>query len=160
MIYLYIGTVTALVLSFVVNPSKTIKALKIALKRFVAILPAFLTMLILVSVILFLVPDQMISRYLGGNNRTISLTAASLFGSVTFMPGFIAFPLAGILLTKKVAYMVISAFTTTLMMVGIVTVPLEKTYFGLKITILRNLIGYLIAIITALATGFFFGELI
>ena len=160
MLYLYVATGLAFLLSLGVNRQKTAQAVRITLKRFIGIMPAFLTMLILVSILLYLVPDRVISEYLGTGNNYIGITLASFFGSVTFMPGFIAFPLAGILLQKKVAYMVLSAFTTTLMMVGIITYPLEKAYFGIKLTILRNVIGYLIAIITALITGFFFGELL
>ncbi len=56
------------------------------------------------------------------------------------MPGFIAFPLSGILLSKGVPYMVISAFTTTLMIVGVLSYPVEKAYFGTKVTIMRNVV--------------------
>jgi len=160
MIYLYLATVLAFLISLVLSRKKTLQALKITLKRFIGIMPAFITMLILVSIILFLVPDAVISEYLGHKNKYLGMSLASVFGSITVMPGFIAFPLAGILLQKKVAYMVLSAFTTTLMMVGIITYPMEKAYFGTKTTILRNLIGYLIAIITAMATGLVFGELL
>ena len=75
------------------------------------------------------------------------------------MPGFVAFPLAGILQNNGVPYMVISAFTTTLMMVGIVTFPLEKAFFGTKVALLRNILGFMIALIVAIGTAFFFGEL-
>lgn len=160
MIYLYLATGLAVLLSLILSREKTIQALKITLKRFIGIMPAFLTMLILVSIILFLIPDAVISEYLGHKNKYLGMGLASAFGSITFMPGFIAFPLAGILLQKNVAYMVLSAFTTTLMMVGIITYPMEKAYFGLKTTILRNVIGYLIAIFTAVITGLAFGELL
>jgi len=75
------------------------------------------------------------------------------------MPGFIAFPLAGILLEKGVLYMVLSAFTSSLMLVGILTYPIEKDYFGAKVTIMRNSISLVITVIIALATGLAFGEL-
>lgn len=75
------------------------------------------------------------------------------------MPGFIAFPLSGILKQNNVPYMVISGFTTTLMMVGILTFPMEKKYFGTKIAVLRNIVSFFIAIIVAIATGIFFGEI-
>jgi uncharacterized membrane protein YraQ (UPF0718 family) len=117
-------------------------------------------MLILVSIILFLVPDKTITDYLGNNNKFLGLILASFFGSITLMPGFIAFPLCGILLTKGVTYMVIAAFTTTLMMVGIITFPVEKEYFGVRVALIRNLISYLIALIIALAIGILFGELV
>jgi len=147
-------------LSFIVNSKKTLMAIKIAVKKFVNILPAFLTMLILVSVVLFLVPDKVISNYLGNSNKFVGVTFASFFGSITLMPGFIAFPLCGILLKKGVPYMVLSAFTTTLMMVGVLTYPIEKEYFGMKVTIIRNVISFFIALIVALMTGIFFGELL
>ena len=159
MYYLYIATGLAVLISFSVNREKTLKAFKIALKRFVNILPAFLSMLILVSIVLFLVPDKVISIYLGSNNIFIGVFFASLFGSITLMPGFIAFTLCGILLKKGVLYMVLSAFSTTLMMVGILTYPIEKKYFGIKVTIIRNIVSFFIALIVALMTGIFFGEI-
>lgn len=160
MYYLYFVTGLALLISFIGNKEKTLRAVKIAFKKLVKILPAFLTMLIFVSIVLFLIPDKIILHYLGNNNRFISLILASFFGSITLMPGFIAFPLSGILLQKGVSYMVLSAFTTTLMMVGILTYPIEKEYFGSKVTLIRNIISFFIALIVALSIGFFFGELL
>lgn len=160
MYYLYVITIFAIILSFIANFRKTIEAIKIAIKKFLNILPAFLIMLILISVILFLVPEKTITDYLGNNNKFVAMILASFFGSITLMPGFVAFPLCGILLQKGVSYMVLSAFTTTLMMVGILTYPIEKEYFGIKVTIIRNLISFCIAIIVALMIGIFFGELI
>jgi uncharacterized membrane protein YraQ (UPF0718 family) len=159
MYYFYIATGLALLISLIIDREKTLKAVKIAIKRFVNILPAFLGMLILVSIVLFLVPDKVISNYLGKNNIGIGVLFASFFGSITLMPGFIAFPLCGILLKKGVLYMVLSAFSTTLMMVGILTYPIEKEYFGVKLTIIRNIISLFIALVVALMTGIFFGEI-
>jgi len=157
--YLYIITGAALVVSLIASREKTLKALKISGKRFINILPAFLIMLILVSIVLFLVPDEVISDYLGSNNKFIGVLFASFLGSIALMPGFIAFPLAGILLKKGVLYMVLSAFTTTLMMVGVLTYPIEKEYFGIRVTIIRNVISFFIALVVAAMTGIFFGEL-
>jgi len=159
MYYLHIATGLALLISFIANREKTLRAIKIAFKRFVTILPAFLNMLILVSIVLFLVPDKIISHYLGSNNIFTGVLLGSFFGSITLMPGFIAFPLCGILLKKGVLYMVLSAFTTTLMMVGVLTYPIEKEYLGTKVTIVRNVIGFFIALIVAVMTGIFFGEI-
>jgi len=157
--YLYIVAGLALLVSLAFSREKTIRALKIAARRFIRILPAFLIMLVLISVVLYLLPDELISRYLGSDNRFTAVALASLLGSVTFMPGFITFPLAGILLQKGVTYMVIAAFTTTLMMVGVLTAPIEKAYFGLKVTIIRNVISFGIALAVAVAIGLFFGEI-
>ena len=158
MYYLYIIAGLALLISLLSSREKTLRAIKIAARRFVSISPAFLMMLVLISITLFLVPDRVIANYLGSSNKFLGVLLASFFGSITLMPGFIAFPLAGILLKKGVAYMVLSAFTTTLMMVGVLTYPVEKEYFGVKVTILRNVIGLVIALVVAVITGIFFGE--
>jgi len=158
MYYMYIATGVGVIISFLVSRKKTFQALRIAYRRLVKILPAFLVMLVLVSIVLFLVPESLISTYLGGNNRYVGVLIGAVLGSVVLMPGFIAYPLCGILLQKGVAYMVLSAFSTTLMMVGVLTYPVEKAYLGTKVTVIRNLISFAIALLVALATGLFFGE--
>ncbi len=148
-----------MVASLIASRQKTLGALRIAVKRFVSILPAFLIMLILVSIVLLLIPDEVIIRYLGADAKYTAIISAAALGSITLMPGFIAFPLAGVLLEKGVLYMVLSAFTTTLMMVGVLTYPVERAYFGTKVTIIRNVISFLIALAVAMMTGIFFGEI-
>ena len=160
MYYLYAVAGLALVVSLIASREKTLKALRIAGKRFAGILPAFLVMLILVSVALFLVPDDFIARYLGHEAVYVAMLSASALGSVMLMPGFVAFPLAGVLLAEGVPYMVLSAFTTSLMMVGVLTYPIEREYFGTRATVMRNVIGFFIALAVALATGVFFGEVL
>lgn len=154
--YLYMVTGLAVLTSLIANREKTFSAVNTAFKNFVNILPAFLIMLIFVSIVLFLIPDRIISDYLVINRPFVGVVIASVFGSITLMPGFIAFPLCGILLKKGVTYMVLSAFSTTLMMVGVLTYPIEKEYFGAKVTIIRNVISFFIAIFVALITGVFF----
>ncbi|MFA5167350.1 MAG: hypothetical protein WC530_02330 [Candidatus Omnitrophota bacterium] len=160
MIYLYGFAFLALAASFSANFKKTVLALKTAWREFFQILPTLVIMVILVTILLFLVPDQVIVAYLRNHDKWIGFLFATLFGSITIMPGFIAFPLCGILLKKGVAYMVLSAFANTLMMVGVATFPLEKRYFGTKAALMRNASSLFIAIIVALVTGFFYGELL
>lgn len=157
--YLYIVAGLALLVSLIVSREKSVQALKIAARRFIRIFPALLMLVVLVSIALGLLPDEVIPRYLGSENKLMGVALASLLGSITIMPGFIAFPLAGILLQKGVAYMVIAAFTTTLMMVGVLTAPLEKAYFGLKVTVIRNTLSFFIALVVAVMIGLFFGEI-
>jgi len=152
-------TAAALLVSFLAGREKTLRAVRIAAKRFVAILPRFIPMLLLVAVVLYLVPERVIARYLGTENLWAGVLFASLLGSVSVMPGFIAFPLCGILLAKGVPYTVLAAFSTTLMTVGVVSAPVEMKYLGLKVTLLRNGVSFLIALIVALAVGLIFGEI-
>jgi uncharacterized membrane protein YraQ (UPF0718 family) len=160
MSFLYALVGLGVAISLIGSRDKTFRALKIAARRFLGILPTFLMMLILVSVALFFLPDEVIIAYLGIDNRFVATLLASLLGSITLMPGFIAFPLSGILLGKGVPYMVLSAFTTTLMMVGVFTYPVESAHFGSKVTVIRNALGLLTALVVAATTGLLFGELI
>ncbi len=160
MIVVYFLTALALAASVLKSPDKTKLALAIGWSRFSKVAPTFLQIVCLASVVLTFMPNDMIASYLGTQNRWMALVIAAALGSITILPGFIAFPLAGSLLSKGAAYMVLSAFTTTVMMVGILTIPLEKRYFGLKVTLIRNLAGLGIALAVALVTGWVFGELL
>ena len=158
--FLYIITAAALLISFIINKGKTIKAIKMAYKKLAKIAPSFLGLIIFISIVLYLVPEEVISKSLGNDNKYLSILLASFIGSITLLPGPIAYPLGAVLLKEGVTYMVLSAFTTTLMMVGILTFSIEKAYFGAKVTIARNVLSFFIAIIVAITTGLFFGELI
>ncbi len=154
---LYIFAFVALLVSALFNRAKTKKALIIAWKKFNKILDTYLKLLIILSFIL-LISDEMIIRYLGGHSPLIGLLIGLIAGSITMMPGFIAYPLAGILIDKGVSYMIVAAFITTLMLVGIATYPVEKEYFGIKATIWRNIAGFIISAIIAIFTGILYGE--
>jgi len=159
MIILYILTMLSLILSWLINRKKTVKAFMIAWKRFYKVLPAFGLMVTAVAIVLPLIPPEFIARTLGQNNRWLGMLLGMGVGSVSMMPGFIAFPLGGLLVAKGVPYMVISAFTTSLMMVGILSFPLEKQYLGVKPALIRNLIALVVSILVATVTGLAFGEL-
>jgi len=159
MFLLYLFVAVAVTVSTIVNWEKTVQSFKTAFVKFRQLLPVFLITAVLVSIILYAIPEELIEHYIVKNNRFAALLIASLLGSVTLMPGFIAFPMCGAMLTKGVPYMILSAFTTTLMMVGIATYPLERKYFGARATISRNVLSLFIALIVAVITGIFFGEL-
>jgi len=63
------------------------------------------------------------------------------------------------LLEKGVLYMILSGFSTTLMMVGVLTFPVERAYLGTKVAVLRNLIYLVVAVVVTIVTGLCFGEL-
>jgi uncharacterized membrane protein YraQ (UPF0718 family) len=157
-IVLYVIAGVLLIVSLIFDKKKTKKALKVALNIFKKMVPLLLITISLVSVTLFLLPDHVIAKYLGENDLLTSSILASLIGSISIIPGFVTFPLCGLLLKKSVSYMVLAAFSTSLMMVGIITFPMEKKFFGTKLTITRNIAGYLIAVIVSIAIGIIYGE--
>ena len=150
---LYLMTFLLLALSFSKDRKKTVQALKKAWKTFEGILPQFLSILILVGLMLAVLDESVISRLLGAESGLVGMAIAAITGSVTLIPGFIAFPLAASLLAAGAGYGQIAMFLTTLMMVGIVTLPLEATYFGKRLAIQRNLLAFLYAVISSLLLG-------
>jgi uncharacterized membrane protein YraQ (UPF0718 family) len=159
MIYLYIFTIIILFLSFIKDRNKTIKGIKRGLKKFNNILPSYLVLLMIISIILLLSEDFIV-RFLSQNSILSGTFMSVIIGSITMMPGFIAYPLAGILLEKGVPYIILGGFVTSLMLVGIVTYPVEKEYFGKRAAIIRNVFGFLISIGIAMGIGLFYGEII
>ncbi|SFM14765.1 hypothetical protein [Halanaerobium salsuginis] len=157
---LYLFTLAIIIILYIIDSQKTINGIKIGLKKLQKNIPTFLNLIILVALALYFISDKLIIKYLGSGSGITGVLLASFLGSVTFMPGFIAFPLTGVLLKKGVSYTVIAAFTTTLMLVGIVTFPLEKRFLGIKITILRNIICFVVALIVSALIGIFYGEVI
>ncbi len=142
-----------LTLSFVKDKKKTRMALKKAWKAFENILPEFLVVILLVGFMLAILNADTISGIIGEKSGWFGVILASIIGSITLIPGFVAFPTAAILLENGAGYMQIAAFISTLMMVGIITMPVEIKYFGKKSTLLRNSVAFLFSFLVAFIIG-------
>lgn len=77
---------------------------------FLNLLSLLLLMLALISVVLFLIPNETLIRYMGKDSGIEGWAIAALLGSLAYIPGFIAYPLCGILLKSGIAYSVIAVF--------------------------------------------------
>jgi uncharacterized membrane protein YraQ (UPF0718 family) len=156
-IIIYVLAGGLLLLSFLKDRKKTKMALKKAWKSFENILPQFLSILIIIGIMLAVLSPETISKLIGQQSGWIGMVIAAVIGSITLIPGFIAFPLASALLKNGAGFMQIAVFISTLMMVGIVTVPVEIKYFGKKATILRNALAFMFAFIVAIVIGVVLG---
>jgi len=150
---LYVIAILALSTSLLKSREKTILALKKAWKSFENILPQFLSILIIIGILLTVLSPEQISKLLGKESGWYGVLIAAVIGSVTLVPGFIAFPLAAALLKSGAGYMQIAAFISALMMVGIVTIPVEVEYFGKKAAAVRNTAAFVFSLIVALVMG-------
>jgi uncharacterized membrane protein YraQ (UPF0718 family) len=157
MIPLLIFTTAALLLSFLLDRRKTLAGLKKGYLMFINLFFPFMTVLILVGFFLTLISKETIVYWLGGGSGAFGFITAALVGSVSLIPGFIAFPLGSILVKMGVSYQVVAVFLTTLMMVGVVTLPLEAKYFGWKTALMRNALSFFCAIIIGIAIGALWG---
>ncbi len=149
----YILTVILLIVSYSKDKKKTKLSLKKAWKSFENILPQMLGILASVGIIIAFLNPQTISKIIGSSSGYLGVALAAIVGSITLIPGFIAFPTAAILLENGAGYMQIGAFISSLMMVGLLTIPVETMYFGRKSTVLRNAMAFLFSFIVAFILG-------
>ena len=152
-IVLYAVTIVLLCASFAKSRQKTGQALKKAWIAFENIQPQFLSILLLIGFILAIVDEGTISRLLGKESGLLGMGIAAVIGSITLIPGFIAFPLAASLMKAGAGYGQIAMFLSTLMMVGVVTLPLETTYFGKRLAIERNVLALIYSVISSFILG-------
>jgi len=141
-IILYALTLTALGISGIKDRKKTKLALKKGLKALNNILPQFITVLVIISIVLSLFDEVLMTRILGEDSSFFSTLGAAVIGSITLIPGFIAFPVASELLSSGAGILPVAAFISTLMMVGIVTLPMEIQYLGKRAAFIRNIMAF------------------
>lgn len=155
----YILAIGLLALSYVKDKQKTKKSLMKAWKSLENMMPQFIGIIILVGVMLALVDHQTISSLIGSSSGWLGVVLAAIVGGITLIPAFIAFPTADLLLQGGAGYMQVGAFISSLMMVGVVTMPLETKFFGKKATVTRNLLAFFFAFFVAFMIGKVMGEL-
>jgi uncharacterized membrane protein YraQ (UPF0718 family) len=152
--YIFYGlAIILLILSFIKDKKKTKMALKKAWKAFENILPELLVVILFVGLLLAVLNTETISKTIGSESGWFGVIISAIIGSITLIPGFVAFPMAALLLENGAGYMQIAAFVSTLMMVGIITMPVEIKYFGKRITIIRNILAFLFSFLVASIIG-------
>lgn len=144
---LYALAVLLLVLSYARDRYKTKMALVKAWKSFYNLLPQVLGIILFVGVSLAILSPASISKLIGSESGLLGIILAAVVGSVTLIPGFVAFPLAAALLKGGAGYPQIAALVSTLMGVGIVTLPTEIKYFNKSTAFLRNGLAFVVAML-------------
>jgi uncharacterized membrane protein YraQ (UPF0718 family) len=142
-----------LVVSYSKDRQKTRQSLLKAWKSLENILPEFLAVILFVGLMLAALQPEVITRIIGAGSGWAGVLLASVVGAITLIPGFIAFPTAAMLLRGGAGYMQIAAFISSLMMVGVITLPIESRYFGKKLAYARNITAFIFSIIIALIVG-------
>ncbi len=146
MTLLWIIAGVALLASLLADRRKTLAAIVKGLRIFWSIFPLLCGVLALVSLTLAAVTPEMLRPALSGSGPGPFFAAIGI-GSIALIPGFIAYPLAGILRQNGASTPVLAAFITSLMMVGVLTLPVEARFFGWRVALQRNglaLVGTLV----------------
>ncbi|MGL4605913.1 MAG: permease [Eubacteriaceae bacterium] len=152
-IALWIITIFWFISSIIKDKKRTLISIKMSVGMMKGIASDIIAILLLIGLILTFIPPETMGDFLTSSNNLSSTVIFALVGSITLIPAFVAFPLAGSLLQVGANVMPIVAFITTLTMVGIVTFPLEKREFGTRFSVIRNALSFIFAIGIAVIMG-------
>lgn len=152
-IFINLSALVAFIVSMYYSREKSKRAVKKALFKALGLAPQLLIIIAAIGLIFAFLPPELIREYLGADFNLIQVMAAAIFGAIMMIPSLIALPLAGSLVEAGASYTPVAAFITTLTMVGFVTLPVEIKELGKKITIYRNLLAFIFAIIISFLIG-------
>jgi len=136
-------------ISFMKDRNKTKDAVLKSWVMFRNILPDILSVMLFVGLSLSLLTPTLISSIIGEKSGLIGIAYATLIGSVALIPSFIVFPLGETLVQNGAGLPQVAALMSSLMSVGIVTIPMEQKLFGRSFAYTRNAAGILMSVIFA-----------
>jgi hypothetical protein len=116
------------------------------LRAIITILPIFAGMLLLTSLAVTLLPEQ-ISTVLFGRHDLIDVLLGASLGSVAAGHPLASYILGGELLAEGVSLLAVTALIVSWVTVGIVQLPAEALLLGKRFAIYRNLMSFLFAMI-------------
>lgn len=145
-IVLYSVSIIGLIISFKKDRQKTYQSFKKAAMSFKNLLPEILFIMLLVGISLSIFTPELISKLIGEQSGFLGIVISMIIGSFALIPSFIVFPLGETLLNNGAGLPQIAMLVSTLMSVGIVSIPMERKMFGAKFTYTRNLSALVMAI--------------
>lgn len=125
------------------DPRKTRQAFVKGLKAVEGLLPQLLAVVFIIALVLAAFEPAAISRMFGERTGFLGVVLAGVVGAITLVPGFVAFPAAGELLRNGAGTLQVATFVSSLMMVGVVTLPVEIACFGRRAALARNGLAFL-----------------
>jgi len=152
-IIMYVAAILLLFVSYKKDSRKTVLALKKAGNIFINLLPQFLAILLLIGMVLAFLNPKTIEAVIGSRSGFGGMILSALTCSFTIIPVLIAFPIAVELLKNGAGLMQIAVFISTLTTVGLVTIPLEAKYLGIKVSLFRNGVFFIFSFISAWLIG-------
>jgi len=152
-IILYSVAAILLLVSFIKDKSKTKKSIQIAWKSFEKLIPVVLAMMLFIGITLAVVNQSIITALIGSESGALGAIIALIIGSIVTLPSFVAFPLGGTLLKAGAGYMQVAALVSTIMAVGIVSLPIEIKYFNKNIAVKRIVLSFMICVVFTAVIG-------
>lgn len=142
-----------LLISFAKDKKKTKESFFKGLKSLENIMPQFIFIVFIISMLLSLLDTDAVSNIIGNESGGKGVMLSSIFGSITTMPTFVAFSIGNTLLSSGAGYSQVVAFISTSTLVGILTFNLESKYVGKRVAFYRNLLAFVFSIFISIIIG-------
>lgn len=134
-------------ISFVKDRNKTKDALLKSWKMFRNLIPSMLSIMLFVGLSLSILTPSFISSIIGEKSGFLGIFYSAIIGSVALIPSFVVFPLGNTLVQNGAGLPQVAALMSTLMSVGITTLPMEQKIFGRSFAYSRNASALLMSLI-------------
>jgi len=121
------------------------------IRSFINVLPIIVGMIMMTSLVVTLLPEQISSGLFGHGAFLDTLLGASI-GSIATGHPLASYLLGGELLGSGVSLVAVTAIVISWITVGIVQLPAEALMLGTRFAIYRNIISFLIAIMISFLT--------
>lgn len=149
------GIIIALGYSYAFKKNK--KSAKSATKKggrqFLKQFPFLLSIFLLIGLFNVFIPKSVIMTFMGSSKGFFSIIWSAIVGTIAMGSVSSTYPLGAMLLNKGATIASVAVFLNTWVMVGIVTIPYEISVFGKRFTLVRNVLGFIGAIIVGMLTG-------
>jgi len=120
---------------------------------FKQILPVMIGIIMLISLSLTLIPNNIYKIIFTGNNILDTLIGGVL-GSISTGNPITSYIIGGTLKTQNVSMIVITSFILTWVSVGMVQLPAESLMLGKRFAITRNILSFIMALLLAFIITF------
>lgn len=144
---LYVMAIILLSISFIKDRNKTRDALLKSWKSFRNIIPDMLSIMLFVGLSLSILTPSLISSIIGEKSGLMGIVYSALIGSIALVPSFVVFPLGNTLVQNGAGLPQVAVLMSTLMSVGITTLPMEQKIFGRSFAYSRNASAVLMSLI-------------
>ena len=134
-------------ISFIKDRNKTKDALLKSWKMFRNLIPSMLSIMLFVGLSLSILTPSFISSIIGEESGFIGIVYSAIIGSVALVPSFVVFSLGNTLVQNGAGLPQVAVLMSTLMSVGITTLPMEQKIFGRSFAYSRNASALLMSLI-------------
>ena len=132
--------------------------LKSGAQTFIRLIPIFVAVFVIVGLSEVLVPQELVSRWLGNESGWRGILLATGLGILMPPSIFVSFPLAATLYKAGAGIGAGVAFVTSWSLLTLFRMPLEVSIVGLRPTLIRMGIGLIFPVIAGFVADFLFGS--